>query len=145
MTGLPPGVDALRVLHEVRWRRDQFLSLLETLCRAESPSLDRVAQQAVHAVLAANLEALGYVVGRLPGRRSGVHLYARPRRRRRGAPVQVIMGHYDTVWPAGTLATMPFAIEGDRARGPGVYDMKGGLAQVVVALATCAASGSSPR
>jgi glutamate carboxypeptidase len=136
VSGLPPDVDPLRVLHEVRWRREQFLSLLETLCRAESPSLDPVAQQAVHAVLAAHLEALGYAVRRLPARRSGVHLYARPRRRRRGAPVQLVMGHYDTVWPSGTLATMPFAIEGDRARGPGVYDMKGGLAAVVVALAT---------
>ena len=144
MSGLPPGVDPLRVLHEVRWRRDQFVSLLETLCRAESPSLDPVAQQAVHAVLAANLEALGFDVRRLPGRRSGVHLYARPRRRRRGAPVQLLMGHYDTVWPAGTLATMPFAIEGDRARGPGVYDMKGGLAQVVVALATLRGLGLEP-
>jgi glutamate carboxypeptidase len=144
VSGLPPGVDPLRVLHEVRWRREQFLSLLETLCRAESPSLDPVAQQAVHAALAANLEALGYVVRRLPGQRSGVHLYARPRRRRRGAPVQLIMGHYDTVWPAGTLATMPFAIEGDRARGPGVYDMKGGLAQVVVALATLRGLGLEP-
>jgi glutamate carboxypeptidase len=137
-------VNPLRVLHEVRWRRNQFLSLLETLCRAESPSLDPVAQQAVHTVLAANLEALGYVVRRLAGPRSGVHLFARPRHRRRGAPVQLIMGHYDTVWPAGTLATMPFAIEGDRARGPGVYDMKGGLAQVVVALATLRGLGLEP-
>ena len=144
MTGLSPGVDPARVLHEVRWRRNQFLSLLETLCRAESPSLDPVAQQAVHAVLASNLEALGYLVHALPARRSGVHLYARPRTRRRGAPVQLVVGHYDTVWPAGTLATMPFAIEGDRARGPGVFDMKGGLAQLVVALATLRGLGLEP-
>jgi len=144
VTGLPTGVDPTRVLHEVRWRRNQFLSLLETLCRAESPSLDPVAQQAVHAVLAANLEALGYVVHPLRGQRSGVHLYARPRQRRRGAPVQLVVGHYDTVWPAGTLATMPFGIEGDRARGPGVYDMKGGLAQLVVALAALRGLGLEP-
>jgi glutamate carboxypeptidase len=144
VTGLPPGVEPTRVLHEVRWRRNQFLSLLETLCRAESPSLDPVAQQAVHAVLAANLEALGYVVHPLHGQRSGVHLYARPRQRLRGAPVQLVVGHYDTVWPSGTLATMPFGIEGDRARGPGVYDMKGGLAQLVVALATLRGLGLEP-
>jgi glutamate carboxypeptidase len=145
VSGLPPGVDPVRVLHEVRWRRNQFLSLLETLCRAESPSLDPVAQQAVHAVLADHLGALGYAVRRLPAPRSGVHLYARPRRRRRGAPVQLIVGHYDTVWPAGTLATMPFGVEGDRARGPGVYDMKGGLAQIVVALATLRGLGLEPE
>ena len=136
MTGLPPGVEPRRLLHEVRWRRDQFLSVLESLCRAESPSLDAHRQQAVHAVLAANLDALGYAVRELPGTRSGGHLYARPRRRNRGAGVQLLLGHYDTVWPAGTLATMPFGVEGDRARGPGVYDMKGGLAQIVVALAS---------
>jgi glutamate carboxypeptidase len=129
-------VEPQRLLHEVRWRRDQFLSVLESLCRAESPSLDAHRQQAVHAVLAANLDALGYEVRELPGTRSGGHLYARPRHRGRGAGVQLLLGHYDTVWPAGTLATMPFGVEGDRARGPGVYDMKGGLAQIVVALAS---------
>jgi glutamate carboxypeptidase len=136
VTGLPTGVHPQRVLDEVRWRRGQFLSLLEALCRTESPSLDPGGQQAVHAVLAAHLDALGFAVRELPGPRSGGHLYARPRRRTRAAPVQLLLGHYDTVWPAGTLTTMPFAIEGERVRGPGVYDMKGGLAQLVVALAT---------
>lgn len=144
MTGLPPGVDPRRVLEEVRWRRDQFLSLLEALCRQESPSLDPGRQQAVHAVLAANLDALGFEVHELPGPRSGGHLYARPRRRQRRAPAQLLLGHYDTVWPAGTLASMPFAVDGDRARGPGVYDMKGGLAQIVVALATLRGLGLEP-
>jgi len=144
VTGLPPGVHPQRVLDEVRWRRDQFLSLLEALCRTESPSLDPGGQQAVHAVLAANLDALGYEVRELPGPRSGGHLYARPRRRCRGARMQLLLGHYDTVWPTGTLETMPFAIEGERARGPGVYDMKGGLAQLVVALATLQGLGFEP-
>jgi glutamate carboxypeptidase len=144
VTGLPPGIDPRRVLEEVRWRRDQFVSLLEALCRQESPSLDPGGQQAVHALLAANLDALGFAVRMLPGPRSGGHLYARPRRRGRGAPVQLLLGHYDTVWPTGTLARMPFAIEGDRVRGPGVYDMKGGLAQLIVALATLRGLGLEP-
>jgi glutamate carboxypeptidase len=144
VTGLPPAVDPRRVLEEVRWRRDQFLSLLEALCRQESPSLDPVGQQAVHTVLAANLDALGFEVRELAGPRSGGHLYARPRRRTLGAPLQLLLGHYDTVWPAGTLASMPFAVEGDRVRGPGVYDMKGGLAQLVVAIATLRGLGFEP-
>jgi glutamate carboxypeptidase len=144
VTGLPPGVPPQRVLDEVRWRRDQFLSLLEALCRSESPSLDPGGQQAVHAVLAANLDALGYAVRELPGLRSGGHLYARPRRRERGAPVQLLIGHYDTVWPTGTLAKMPFAIEGERVRGPGVYDMKGGSRSWSWRSPRCGASTSSP-
>jgi len=136
VSGLPPDVDARRLRHEVHWRREQFLSLLGELCRAESPSHDPQAQRTLHGLLAANLEALGFAVRELPGRRSGGHLFARPRRSLRGAPVQLVLGHSDTVWPTGTIDAMPFVVEGERARGPGVYDMKGGLAQLVVALAT---------
>lgn len=38
----------------------------------------------------------------------------------------LIAGHLDTVWAHGTLAAMPFRIEGERAHGPGIYDMKAG-------------------
>ena len=47
-----------------------------------------------------------------------------------GAPVAVL-AHYDTVWPVGTLAGMPFSLEDDVLRGPGVFDMKSGLVQLV--------------
>ena len=40
----------------------------------------------------------------------------------------LLLGHLDTVWPAETLATMPWTLEGDRASGPGVFDMKAGIA-----------------
>ncbi|OLS37307.1 M20 family metallopeptidase [Bacillus sp. MRMR6] len=46
----------------------------------------------------------------------------------------LILSHFDTVWPAGTLEKNPFRIEGDRAYGPGVFDMKGGLIQGLFAL-----------
>ena len=42
--------------------------------------------------------------------------------------------HYDTVWPAGTLATRPFRVEGDVAHGPGVLDMHGGIVATLGAL-----------
>lgn len=41
----------------------------------------------------------------------------------------LLLGHYDTVWPAGTLRSMPFSVRGDVASGPGVFDMKCGLVQ----------------
>jgi glutamate carboxypeptidase len=44
------------------------------------------------------------------------------------------LGHYDTVWPVGTIASMPFDVTGDVLRGPGVFDMKAGLVQAVWAL-----------
>jgi len=48
-------------------------------------------------------------------------------------PGTLLLGHHDTVWPVGTLAEIPFRIDGDRITGPGCFDMKAGLA---VAMAT---------
>ncbi|MEV7907967.1 M20 family metallopeptidase, partial [Streptomyces anulatus] len=51
-------------------------------------------------------------------------------------PTEVLLlGHYDTVWPRGTLARWPFEVAGDRATGPGCFDMKAGVAQIFHALA----------
>ncbi|GAC1412886.1 MAG: M20 family metallopeptidase [Actinomycetota bacterium] len=56
-----------------------------------------------------------------------------------GSGAQVVMiGHLDTVWPAGTLARWPFSVDGDRATGPGCYDMKCGLVVAAAALRTLA-------
>ena len=49
-------------------------------------------------------------------------------------PPLLLVGHTDTVWPEGTLATMPFRVAGDRAYGPGSYDMKGCLVMLLAAL-----------
>ena len=51
-------------------------------------------------------------------------------------PAQLLLGHTDTVWPVGTLKEMPveYDEEEDVLRGPGVFDMKGGLVQMVFAL-----------
>jgi glutamate carboxypeptidase len=46
----------------------------------------------------------------------------------------LLLGHFDTVWPAGTLASWPFAVTGGVATGPGVCDMKAGIVQMFAAL-----------
>ncbi|GHJ36819.1 M20 family metallopeptidase [Streptomyces sp. TS71-3] len=56
-------------------------------------------------------------------------------------PPVLLLCHYDTVWEKGTVAARPFAIEGDRASGPGIFDMKAGLVQAVWALRGLAALG----
>ena len=53
----------------------------------------------------------------------------------------LLLAHYDTVWPTGTLAGWPFRVEGDRMSGPGVFDMKAGLVQAVWALRAIDALG----
>ncbi|TMR12665.1 M20/M25/M40 family metallo-hydrolase, partial [Nonomuraea zeae] len=52
-----------------------------------------------------------------------------------GTPKVLLLGHHDTVWPIGTLATHPWSVVDGVARGPGVFDMKAGLVQTFHALA----------
>ena len=55
-----------------------------------------------------------------------------------GAPRVLIVGHHDTVFPLGALAQRPFTVDGGRATGPGVFDMKGGIVQAVHGVASLA-------
>lgn len=55
------------------------------------------------------------------------------------------MGHIDTVHPVGTLERQPCSIDGDRCGGPGIYDMKAGIALVLEAVALLRRRGSAPR
>lgn len=127
-----------------RGERDFMLSLLEELVSLESPSDDVESQGPVQERLSRSLSDLGFRVRRIPGRRTGGVLYAVPRKRVRGRGAQLLLGHSDTVWPRGTLETMPLREEGGRLMGPGVFDMKGGLVQMVVALRILRTLGLEP-
>lgn len=118
---------------------------LRALVEVETPSLEPQAQLPALEMLRGYLEPLGFEARHIGGRRSGGMLLARPRRRRRGRPVQLLLGHCDTVWPRGTLAERPVELEGSVLRGPGAYDMKGGLVQMVGALELLADLGVSPE
>jgi glutamate carboxypeptidase len=118
----------------LRGREGEMRDLLERLARAESPSLDPQAQEPARAILTAELEAVGYRVRRLRGETVGDHLYARAADRPRRSPYQLVVGHLDTIWPLGMLDRMPVRTEGDELYGPGVFDMKGGLTQLLFAL-----------
>ena len=50
------------------------------------------------------------------------------------APKVLLVGHHDTVFPRGTVASRPFSLDGDVARGPGVFDMKAGIVQAIYGL-----------
>ncbi|MEV0652092.1 M20 family metallopeptidase [Streptomyces sp. NPDC050395] len=53
-----------------------------------------------------------------------------------GTPRVLLLGHHDTVWPMGSLATHPWSVADGVARGPGIFDMKAGLVQMFHALAS---------
>jgi glutamate carboxypeptidase len=115
-------------------RQDAMTRFLGDLVRLESPTDVPASQRPVFEQIAGALEAAGMEVTLLPGSTSGGQLYARRRARRRHRPVQLLLGHTDTVWPIGTLAEMPLEIHDGKLHGPGAFDMKGGLTQMVFAL-----------
>jgi glutamate carboxypeptidase len=146
---MQPRSPASLLLALLRRRQEEMAGLLWDLAAAESPSLEPASQEPVLARLGAELVEAGLVVRRLHGNGSGGHLLAAPakpaeRRRPRSRPVQLLLGHCDTVWPRGTLATMPLERRDGRLYGPGVYDMKGGLVQAVFALRALAELGLEP-
>jgi glutamate carboxypeptidase len=102
------------------------LDLLRELVEIESPTYSAGVRR-VAEVCARELDGLGARTRFL----EGDHLVAELDGD--GAPL-LLVGHTDTVWPEGTLATMPFRLDGDRAYGPGAYDMKGCVVLLLEAL-----------
>ena len=123
-----------QILEHLMGRSGEFVTFLERLTLAESPSVVPATQDKVRGIIADRLDGLGYRTLKISGNSNGGNLYARPGSRASGGPAQMLLGHYDTVWPLGTLNDMPFARDGNKVRGPGVYDMKGGITQIVFAL-----------
>jgi len=132
------------IIEHLTCRSDEFVDFLKRLTLAESPSVVPASQDQVRGIIADRLEGLGFRTLKMSGRSNGGNLYARPADRIPGRPSQMLLGHYDTVWPLGTLDGMPFEVDGNRVRGPGVYDMKGGITQIVFALETIAHFGLTP-
>jgi glutamate carboxypeptidase len=106
----------------------EIVDLLGELVRMESPSRDKAALDALGTVLAERLIHMGAAVEIVPNADGGDHILGRFPRNSDLRPA-LVLGHFDTVWPRGTLDRLPFRIDEDgRAFGPGVFDMKASLA-----------------
>jgi glutamate carboxypeptidase len=130
------------LLAGARRKQPEWLDLLRRLVQAESPSDNKAAVDGCVDLAAAHAKALG---GRLKLHRQrafGDVLEARfgPRTRfstrtKVGAAKPILLlGHLDTVWPLGTLKTMPFRAGEGRVWGPGTLDMKAGVAMAFTAI-----------
>jgi len=105
-------------------RSEELLAELAGWVRLETPTTDAAAVNRLMDRATADLAQAGADVTRIPGRDGfGDNLVARTPGT--GKPVMVA-GHLDTVWPHGTLDAMPYRVDGDRAHGPGIFDMKAG-------------------
>lgn len=105
-------------------RSEDLLKELAGWVKLETPTTDPAAVNRLLDVAEAGLARAGAALTRIPGRDGfGDNLIARTR----GAGKHILIaGHLDTVWSHGTLDTMPFTVNGEKAHGPGIYDMKAG-------------------
>jgi len=117
-------------LRRLRARQAEMITALELLVDAESPS---GAPEALASCAARITELFADRLGRTP-EQVGAHLQWSGGQA--DGPRVLLVGHYDTVWPLGTLARHPFTVADGRATGPGSFDMKAGIVQLVEALAT---------
>ncbi len=134
---------ALEVKDCIEQTRNDQLELLRRLVLLESPSDVPAAQEEILALLVAEFKAVDLQVEQVPGERSGGYLIARADPSA-GIANQLVLGHCDTVWPLGTLDHLPVEVEGGRMTGPGVYDMKAGLTQIIFALRALREVGAAP-
>lgn len=110
----------------------EFLQDLEILVNIDSGTYDKAGVDAVGRWLHTRLEEIGCAVEVFPEKGYGDSLLASLAGE--GEARMLLVGHMDTVFPAGTAVERPFRLEGNRAKGPGVSDMKGGILAAFYAL-----------
>ena len=124
--------------------------LVETtaaLVRLESPTTDKAAVDRCGCELASRLEAIGGRVTRLSRADRGDHLLAEFPSRSLGtggcgSSQILLLGHFDTVWPVGQLERMPLVERDGRLHGPGIFDMKAGIAIGMLAVRALLETGA---
>lgn len=129
---MPDAANPRALFDTFQQRQPEMLDLLRRIVEMESPSDNKEALDKLGQFLGAEFSRLGAHVTFSPQSEAGNHLKAEFSGN--GAKPVLLLGHFDTVWPLGTLARMPFRVEGGRGFGPGIYDMKAGIVMMLFAL-----------
>lgn len=118
-------------------KREEMLSLLSTMVSMETPSTDKDLLDGFAEWLADTVERLTGISARIIrlGNSGNAVLC--------GDGKDLLLNHYDTVWPKGTIGKRPFRTDGRFAYGPGVFDMKAGMVQCLYAMQFAAEHGGS--
>jgi len=127
------SVEAQRRLAYFDERRDEIVSTIRELVEIESPSDNKAAVDRIAEAVAHKFSGLGGEVRFHRAQDFGSHLQVNFGGK--SAKPVLLLGHYDTVYPLGTLATMPSRVVNNKLTGPGVLDMKSGIALMLHALA----------
>ena len=121
------------LLSELEGLLPEGLKFLERMVQLESPSFDQELVNKLGDHVSDEFGKLGGQIERCPELDRGDHLMIRFGDDPTQKPI-MLLGHLDTVWPEGEILKRPFGVDGDLARGPGVFDMKAGIAMMWMAL-----------
>jgi glutamate carboxypeptidase len=127
-----------------RQHNDEIVELLKELVLRESPTQDKAAVDHLGEYVAEQLKLAGAQVEVFPRQHVGDILYGAWNGNLPGKPI-LLIGHMDTVWPVGTLEKMPLWQSGMRLYGPGILDMKAGIAIIIKTLGLLHLHGELPR
>ena len=124
-----------RLFSHFEERRAEILEFIRWLVEQESMSREADATTRIAENYGERLRQLGARVDLFKDPKFGATLRARfDQSENADAKQLLVVGHLDTVWPLGTLASRPFHIDGDKAYGPGIFDMKAGLTLATFAI-----------
>ncbi len=126
--------EAKHIVNYLKENQESMILFLKKLVEAESPSSDANAQVGVINLLKSAFEELGHYVLQMPGNKTGGFILSRPVKRLKNKPLQLLLGHCDTVWKLDTILTMPIIQDESKITGPGIFDMKAGLTQMIYSL-----------
>lgn len=131
-----------KMIMDFTTRTSQVIALLKQFVEIESPTYDIAAVNRLGVVMAREAQKLGAMVEVVPKSEVGDQVIARWGS---GPGGILLIGHLDTVYPLGTLEMMPFYENDNKIFGPGVLDMKSGLAIILTAISALRESGQMPQ
>jgi len=139
------GLSPAQIARESRLREKRTVGMLRQLVEVESPSSDKTAVDRAMGLASSLCREIGGKVVRHRQRKFGDLVEARFGDSGGGQRPILLLGHLDTVWPLGTLRTMPYRVKDGRIWGPGTLDMKAGVAMALTALAILRDGGGLRR
>lgn len=144
-TGVQPSSIWHERLHNLQARQEEIVETIREFVEIESPSDNKLAADRMGALLAARFQTIGGNARVHRATDFGDNIQINFSGREKIKPV-LLLGHFDTVYPMGTLANMPCHVSDGRLYGPGVLDMKSGIALMLYAIEALRAwHGGLPR
>ena len=125
---------AKHIVNYLKENQESMILFLKQLVAFETPSTNANSQVEIINFLKSAFQELDFYVLRMPGKKTGGYLLARPLKRLKKNPIQLLLGHCDTVWETDTILNMPIIQDKDKITGPGIFDMKAGLTQMIYSL-----------